>query len=209
MFFFFKRLAFSLLLSVCPRFCPPRRSDAGEIQRRQLRLEGLLNAVVLGNLQELMELLGWRANPIQDPDSCQAWKTQNSGCNSRLNICIYMYTAMVCLIWYASHVPLLKGVSTCDLRFFKFGTAFLITWSFKNRKKKTQKSHDFNPNQPFWVFTFHFRFWGPRFQQRLTLAFQACEECSYWTPSVLVETTSCFKLSGYTLMEGIIYSPED
>jgi len=68
----FKRLAFSLLLSVCQRFCPPRRSDAGEIQRRQLRLEGLLNAVVLGNLQELMELLGWRANPIQDPDSCQA-----------------------------------------------------------------------------------------------------------------------------------------
>ena len=91
--------------------------------------------------------------------------------------------------------------------FFKFGTAFLITWSFKNRKKKTQKSHDFNPNQPFWVFTFHFRFWGPRFQQRLTLAFQACEECSYWTPSVLVETTSGqAELSGFSLMEGIIYS---
>lgn len=66
MFFPLKSLRFPCCFLFVHRFCPPRRSDAGEIQRRQLRLEGLLNAVVLGNLQELVELLGWRTNPIQD-----------------------------------------------------------------------------------------------------------------------------------------------
>lgn len=45
------------------------RSDAGEIQRRQLRLEGLLNAVVLGNLQACEECSYW--TPSFEAPNCQ------------------------------------------------------------------------------------------------------------------------------------------
>lgn len=58
LFFLLKSLRFPCCFLFAHGFFRPRRSDAGEIQRRQLRLEGLLNAVVLGNLQELVELLG-------------------------------------------------------------------------------------------------------------------------------------------------------
>ena len=90
--------------------------------------------------------------------------------------------------------------------FFQFGTTFLITWSFKNSKEKTQKSHHFNPTDIYEFFT-SLPVLGSRFSTTSHLSLPGLWGVQLLDPKRLGRNDQRPSWGEWIpLMEGIIYS---